>query len=85
MNKKASIGFIILFAVFYFFAGMILYQFLKPDIDLARTDMACSSSQTSGDRISCLLIDGVIPLVVITITSAAGGYVTDKLRWIKYT
>ena len=80
MNKNGAIGFVILIAIFYFFAGMILYQFLKPDIDLARVGMSCSSSLTSGDRIVCLMIDSVIPLVVIAILSATGGFITDRLR-----
>jgi hypothetical protein len=79
MNKKASAPLIILFAVFYFFAGMILYQYLKPEVDNSRSDMACSGPLTPGDRVTCLIIDGTIPMVILTIFAATGGILTDKL------
>lgn len=82
MNRKGSIGSVALiglFAICYFMAGMIIYQFLKAPIDEARTGMECSNPDTWGDKGSCLIIGGVIPLTILTILSIAGGIVTDKM------
>ena len=78
-NKGSSIFLIVLIAVVYFMAGMIMYQLIKPDIDLARTGLSCSSPTTAGDRFDCLVIDGIVPIVVITILSATGGFITEKV------
>lgn len=75
-NKGTAVFLLILFAVFYFIAGMILYQFLKPVIDQSRIDVACSATTTSGDRILCTMIDSVIPIVVLVIISVALAYAT---------
>lgn len=81
MNKKGVIAFTVLMAVLYFIAGMYLYQFLKPVIDEQRNAsfLDCSSPDTDGDRVSCLLIDAVIPLVVIGILSTTGGIITERV------
>lgn len=79
MNKLGrGMLFIVLLSFVYFFFGMIAYQFLKPDITTTRTDLSCSSPATSGDMITCLIVDGVIPFLVIAIISTALGYITEK-------
>jgi hypothetical protein len=80
MNRKGTLMYMVLIAIFYFITGMILYQFLKPDITLARTEIVCSSPDTWGDMFNCLLLDGTIPLVIIAIISTTGGIITDKAR-----
>lgn len=82
MNNKGSIGsvlFIGLFALCYFIAGMVLYQFLKAPIDEARTGMECTNPDTWGDKGVCLIIGSVVPLVILTIFSITGGVITDKM------
>ena len=82
MNKKGSIGSVLLiglFAFIYFMAGMVLYQFLKTPIDEARTNMACTSPSTWADKGICLVVSSVVPLVIITIFSITGGVITDKM------
>lgn len=69
---------VILIAVVYFMAGMILYQFLKPDISIARISVACTAPVTYGDKGICLILDGVIPLFIIAVVSATGGIITNK-------
>lgn len=78
MNRKGATLFIALAAIIYFMFGMLIYQFLKPDIVLTRTSLECSSPDTSGDMAMCLFIDGIIPLVVLGILASAGGYLTDR-------
>jgi len=79
MNKKASTFLVILIVIFYFIVGMILYQFIKPEIDSTRTNIVCASPSTAGDRVTCLIVDGIIPIVIITILASAGGYLTERL------
>lgn len=78
MNRKGSAFFIALIAIIYFIAGMILYQFLKPDIAIARSDLSCTTPDTTGDIMSCLVVGSIVPIAVITVLSGAGGYLTDK-------
>ena len=80
MNKLgAATMLVILLSVCYFIFGMVLYQFLKPDVTLARAGLECSSPDTPGDMITCLIVDSVIPLAIIGILSVAGGYATGKI------
>ena len=78
LNKKGAVMLFILFAIAYFFFGMIIYQFLKPDIAIARIDLSCTSPVTSGDMITCLIIGGVIPYFIIAILSTIGGIITQE-------
>lgn len=80
MNKRGGITLLaIVFALLYFMVGMMAYQFLKVDITAQRDSdhLNCSSPSTDGDRVSCLFLDGVIPIIVITILSVTGGIITD--------
>lgn len=82
MNNKGSIGAVLLiglFAIIYFMAGMVMYQFLKTPIDEARTNMSCTTATGWGDKGICLMVGSVVPLTIITILSIAGGVVTDKM------
>ena len=79
MNRGGVTMFVILLAIVYFMFGMILYQFLKPDITLARADLSCSAPSTAGDMFTCLIIDGIVPMVIIGVISAAGGIVTQGI------
>lgn len=80
MNKKGVTILAILLAVAYFMFGMIVYQLIKPDITDQRdaSHLTCSAPSTAGDKITCLILDGVIPLFIITILATAGGIVTDQ-------
>lgn len=81
MNKRGAMALTILFAIVYFMAGMIIYQFLKPDIAIQRDvdHMNCSAPDTSGDKVICLLFDGIIPLVVLGILATTAGIITQKV------
>lgn len=79
-NKKGSTILIILIALVYFIFGMIFMNFIKDDVTIARdaTHLKCSNPDTDGDKLTCLIVDGVIPLFIIAVLSAGGGYITDK-------
>lgn len=78
MNKQGGIFFMALFAIIYFLFGMTLYQFLKPEIAQSRIDLSCTSPDTSGDMVTCLIIGSLVPIVVITILSISGGFLTER-------
>lgn len=81
MNKRGSTMLVILFAICYFMVGMIVYQLIKPDIVIQRDSdhLNCASPSTDGDKVSCLFIDAVIPLLIIAILSTTGGIITDRV------
>ena len=81
MNKKGAAMLAILFAIVYFMLGMILYQFLKPDITIQRDadHLNCALPDTAGDRFTCLILDAVIPIIILGILSTAGGIITDSV------
>lgn len=71
----------LLVAGFIFFIGMGIINILKPEITTARNNnnLDCSSSTISdGNKVTCLLIDIVIPYVFIIIVAAAGGIITAR-------
>lgn len=80
MNKTVSLPLVILFAVIYFMFGILIMNFLKVDVTTARTALDCASAGTitGGDKITCLIVDGVIPLFILVVTCLAGGYITEQ-------
>jgi len=79
IDKRGAAALVVIFiSIIYFMFGMILYQFIKTDIALARTELDCAAPDTPGDMFNCLLVGSIIPIVVITILSVAGGYATEK-------
>ena len=79
-NKKGSIPLIILIAVVYFIFGMLIFQLVKPDVTrvVSPTELNCTGlPDTSGDMVTCIIVDSVIPLIILTVLSVAGGYVTE--------
>ena len=79
MNSKGAVGFMILMAIVFFIAGLIIYQFVKPDIATARIDMNCTAPASWGDMTICLIFDGIIPYMVIGILASAGSIVTSEV------
>lgn len=71
----------ILFAFAIYFFGIQFVNFLIPDVDTARTALSCStpSSLSSGIRILCLFVGGVIPYFIWIIVSVTGGIFLSKL------
>lgn len=83
MNNKGQLGAIgiaFVTAVMLFIAGMIAVNFIKGSVTDARNDLTCSTAGISdGTKLTCLLIDGVVPYWIIGIISAAGGLITARL------
>ena len=69
----------IMVAMIIFMVGMIVVNFIKPEVTQARTDATCTAPATDGTKLLCLGIDVVVPYFIILVFSIAGGILTDKL------
>lgn len=81
MNKKGSIMLIVLIAIVFFIFGILIFNLIKPDVTRVRTatELNCTGTpDTSGDMVTCLGVDAVIPYFIILILSTAGGYIIDR-------
>lgn len=78
-NKGQSAALAILTAFMLFMIGMIFINPLKTSIDSSRLGMNCSDSTISdGSKLTCLIIDIVMPYFIISIFSIAGGLVISR-------
>jgi len=80
-NKAQTLGLSVLYAVFFFVLGILFINFLQPDIRIAQTSLDCSnvSGISDGNKLTCLLVDGVMPYFIIAILSTAVGIITSRL------
>ena len=88
MNKKAQsngipgLGIAFMVAVFIFMIGMISVNFIKDEVTRAigSDQLNCADDTISdGTKVTCLLVDIVVPYFIIIIISAAGGVITARL------
>jgi hypothetical protein len=83
MNNKSQasgMGISVVIAIIIFMAGMLTINIVKPSVTDARTDLSCSSASISdGTKLTCLIIDVVVPYFMIIVLSAAGGLITYRL------
>lgn len=79
-NKKGNLYMSIMVAIIIFMVGMIILNFLKPEVTSARNAISCStpSSITDGTKLLCLITDTVIPYYFIIVLSLVGGVITEK-------
>jgi len=80
MNSKGSffLGFIIFLIIFI--NGVLFIPFFQDDITTARTDLNCSDDTiSSGNMITCLIVDSTIPYFIILFISVGLGYIVGKL------
>lgn len=81
-NKGQTLMMSLLFAAFIFIVGMILMNFLLPDILTARAPDALdchNSSITDGNKVTCLMTDIAVPYWILLIISIAGGTILERL------
>ena len=74
-------GLAILAAIFTLLTGMLMLNFLLPEITTFRADMSCSSVDTitDGTKLLCLLVSGTVPYWILIIFSLAIGGITSRL------
>ena len=88
MNKSGqTLGIAIMVAITLFLVGMLSINFIKPVVTIARdaTHLDCSNSAadfpegiSDGVKLTCLVIDLVIPYFIILVFSVAGGIIVAR-------
>lgn len=81
MNKKAqNLTLALVTAVMIFIFGMLVMNHLMGDITLARTvGLDCSDSGiSSGTKLTCLGVDVLIPILILSIISLVFGAVLSR-------
>lgn len=69
----------IMFAVVIFIFGALLLNFLPDLVTSARDGLSCSSSTISdGTKLTCLLVDGVVPYYILLLISLVGGILLSR-------
>jgi len=81
-NKAQSLGIVVIVAIVIFMVGMVAMNFLKDEVTRARdaTNLDCSNSAviSDGTKLTCLVVDLVVPYFIIIIISVAGGLITSR-------
>jgi len=84
MNKKGqTLALSIMMGIMIFVVGMLIMNFLKPEVTTARSvgsGLNCSyaGNITDGTKLTCLVFDLVIPYWILIIVSAAGGAILGR-------
>jgi len=83
MNKKGQgWGLAIVVMIVLFISGMIFVNFMKTEVTRARNsnNLDCSNSDISdGTKLTCLVVDSVVPYYILIMFSAVGGLIAKKL------
>ena len=81
MNKKANTFSVIMLSLILFMTGMIVVNFIMPEVTTARSSLSCSNaaSISDGTKFMCLMVGSVVPYFFILIVSIAGGVIVEKL------
>jgi hypothetical protein len=71
----------ILFAVVLFVMGIMVINFIRPEVLTAKVAMSCSdvANISDGTKLTCLLIDGVVPYFIVLVLSISGGLILDRI------
>ena len=87
-NKKAqTLGIALMVAITLFLIGMLSINYIKPVVTIARdsSHLDCSNSAvdfpegiSDGTKLTCLVVDLVVPYFIILILSIAGGIITAR-------
>ena len=75
-------GLAVIVAITLFLIGMVAHNFIKDEVTVARSSsgLDCSNSDISdGTKLTCLMVDWVVPYFIILVISLAGGIITARL------
>jgi len=84
MNKRGqTLGISIIVAIMIFLVGMASINLIKPEVTRTRNSANLDCDNTAvisdGNKLTCLLVDWVIPYFFIIILSVSGGLITSRL------
>lgn len=83
IGKKGQLGLGIITAIMLFLVGVVALNLIKPEITSTRTSdsLDCTNSAISdGTKLTCLVVDGVFPYILITVFSIAGGAIMTNIK-----
>jgi hypothetical protein len=83
MNKKAqSLGLGIITGLFILIVGLMVVNFLMPEITNFRVDMNCAnpSEISDGTKLVCLMSDATIPYWIILVFSLLVGAIASRFK-----
>lgn len=80
-NSGQTLMLSILFAVFIFIFGILILNIIKPDVPTARIGLDCTNYNniSDGNKVTCLMVDWVVPYFILLVISAAGGVILERL------
>ena len=81
MNKKGqNLIFAIITGVMIFIAGMLFLNHIMDDVTLTRAvGLDCTNTTISdGNKVTCLGVDLVVPIFILTVVSVAGGAIVSR-------
>ena len=79
MNSKGqTLGLAIMTSLFVLIAGLMLVNFLMPEITNFRSNMNCASASSisDGNKLLCLMADATVPYWIVLVFSLVIGGVT---------
>ena len=82
MNKKGNFMMTFIVALAFFMFGILIIGLIFPDIAITKSvdSLDCSNvTISSGNKMACLGVDGVVPAFIISLILIGGGAVILKL------
>lgn len=82
MNCRGqSLGISIMSSIFVLIIGLMMVNFLMPEINDFRTNMLCAypDSISDGTKLLCLVTDAAIPYWIVLVLSVVIGLITARL------
>jgi len=82
MNKKGSLGLGIVSAFVCLIVGLMMVNFLMPEITEFRSELSCSDAGniSDGTKLTCLVGDATVPYFIVIVFSLAIGGITSQLN-----
>jgi len=74
-------GLAIMSAIMVFIIGIMVLNFVMPEVSTARTELNCESAAdiSDGTKLLCLATDSVVPYFMIMVFSITIGAITARL------
>jgi hypothetical protein len=82
MKKKGqTLGLILISSIFFFIVGMMVINFLMPEVTTFRTDLNCATPAaiTDGTKLLCLVGDTVVIYWIILVFSILIGSIVARM------
>jgi len=81
-KKGQTLGIAVMIAITLFIVGMLSINFIKDEVTRARgsTNLDCSNSADISDatKLTCLVVDLIVPYFIVIIISVSGGLIVAK-------